>query len=114
MKQILEGTIPKYQIEKRYIRKDGEIIWANLSVSLVRDSKGDPLHLVSQIENITERKKAEENVLKSKKMFESLYSESPVGIELYDSDGCLIDVNAVCLEIFGVDGCGTELIYTLD
>jgi PAS domain S-box-containing protein len=49
-----------YRMEKRYLRKDGRVIWALLSTSLLRAADGRPLYLVSQIQDITERKEAEE------------------------------------------------------
>jgi len=55
---LLAGEITSYQMEKRYLRPDGSIVWVMLSVSLVRDAGGEPLHFVSQIEDITERKEA--------------------------------------------------------
>ncbi len=63
-KRILDGEASNYQIEKRYVRKDGTIIWVNLSVALIRDSSGEPDYLVSVIEDIAEYKIAEERVRK--------------------------------------------------
>jgi PAS domain S-box-containing protein len=60
VKQMLDGERDSYQMEKRYIHKNGEIVWTVLSVSIVKDALGNPLHFVSQITNITERKVAEE------------------------------------------------------
>ena len=57
---VLDGQIASYQMEKRYLHKDGHIVWIVLSASLVRDGAGHPLHFVSQIEDITARKRAEE------------------------------------------------------
>lgn len=57
--QLLAGEIQSYQMEKRYVHKQGHEVWVFLSVSLVRDSEGNPLHFVSQIQNITDRKQAE-------------------------------------------------------
>jgi diguanylate cyclase (GGDEF)-like protein/PAS domain S-box-containing protein len=57
--ELLAGHIRTYQLEKRYIRADGEVVWALLSVSLVRDDDGTPLHFVSQLQDITERKAEE-------------------------------------------------------
>jgi len=54
--QALGGEIPSYQIEKRYLQRDGSVVYANLSVSLVRDRNHAPLYFVSQIENIAHRR----------------------------------------------------------
>ncbi len=60
--QVLTGEIPAYQMEKRYIHRDGHLIWGWLSVSLVRNPNGEPQFFVSQIVDITERKRLEEAV----------------------------------------------------
>jgi PAS domain S-box-containing protein len=57
--KVLKGQIPTYILEKRYIRKEGEPIWVNMTVSLVRDMTGDPKYLIKIIEDITARKEAE-------------------------------------------------------
>ena len=57
--QLLAAAIPSYQMEKRYFHANGGTVWVLLSVSLVRASDGTPLHFVSQIEDITQRKRAE-------------------------------------------------------
>jgi PAS domain S-box-containing protein len=59
VRQVLEGLIPSYQMEKRYFHKDGHIVWAWLSVSLVRDADGTPKYLVAQIQDITARKQVD-------------------------------------------------------
>ncbi|TVQ96815.1 MAG: PAS domain S-box protein [Desulfovibrionales bacterium] len=60
VQRMLAGEIETYQMEKRYFHKNGSIIWGLLAVSLVWDDQGAPLHFISQIENITNRKQAEE------------------------------------------------------
>ena len=57
-RRLLADEVRSYRIEKRYLRADGEIVWVTLSVSLVRDGDGAPLYFVSQIEDVTERKHA--------------------------------------------------------
>jgi PAS domain S-box-containing protein len=57
-KQLLDGTIPHYQMEKRYLRPSGEIVWALLSGSLVCDEEGDPSYFIAQVGDITARKQA--------------------------------------------------------
>jgi len=53
---VLAGKRRSFQLEKRYIHAQGDVIWVLASISLVRDAAGEPLYFVSQIEDITERK----------------------------------------------------------
>ena len=62
MRQILSGGISNYSMAKRYFRKDRSLVWANLTVSLVRNEAGGPKHFISVVEDITERKRAEEEM----------------------------------------------------
>jgi PAS domain S-box-containing protein len=58
--RLLADELQTYTLEKRYLRKDGSIVWVNLTVSLVRDAAGEPAYLIVAVEDINERKKAEE------------------------------------------------------
>ena len=60
VRQVLAGKIPTYSMEKRYLRKDGGIVWINLTVSLVRKPSGEPNYFISVIEDITPRKQVEQ------------------------------------------------------
>jgi PAS domain S-box-containing protein len=57
--QLLAGTIPSYTLEKRYLRKQGDIVWSNLTVALVRHDDGRPAYFISMVENIQARKEAQ-------------------------------------------------------
>jgi len=57
--ELIAGERESYQMEKRYFHRDGHVVHTMLSVSLVRDTEGDPLYFVSQIQDISERKAAE-------------------------------------------------------
>ncbi|MCK5661256.1 MAG: PAS domain S-box protein, partial [Methanosarcinales archaeon] len=81
VRQMIKGTIKTYQMEKRYIRKNGGLIWINLSVSLVRKHDGEPLYFISQIENITERKQAEEEILKLNEELEQRVKDRTAELE---------------------------------
>ena len=59
LNKMLAGKIDSYQMEKRYFHKKGAIVWVLLSVSLVRDKKGQPRFFISQIQDITSRKESE-------------------------------------------------------
>ncbi|MEG3931041.1 PAS domain S-box protein [Microcoleus sp. T3_B1] len=60
--QLLAGRISTYQLEKRYFHKEGHIIWIILNGSLVQDGQGNPLHFISQIQEITARKEAQKTL----------------------------------------------------
>jgi PAS domain S-box-containing protein len=59
-RRLSRGEIPRYQFGKRYIRKDGSIVDVVLSVSVLRSPGGAPLYFISRIEDVSERKRAEE------------------------------------------------------
>src|SRR5271163_4614315 len=56
VKRLLSGEADRYSLEKRYFTAQGHVIWVSLSVSIVRDQVGQPLHFVCHIEAISERK----------------------------------------------------------
>lgn len=85
--RLFNGEIQSYQIEKRYITKDKEIIWGLLTASLIRDKRGHPLYGVGIVENITERKRAEEQLKVSEVRFRALVENSSDGITMMDAAG---------------------------
>jgi diguanylate cyclase (GGDEF)-like protein/PAS domain S-box-containing protein len=60
--ELLAGVIPAFQIEKRYFTAAGETLSAILSISLVRDTESAPLHFIAQLQDISERKRLEEQL----------------------------------------------------
>jgi PAS domain S-box-containing protein len=58
-RQVLAGEFPSYQAEKRYLQKNGSIVYVMASASLVRDASGSPVYFVKQIENITQRREVD-------------------------------------------------------
>jgi two-component system sensor histidine kinase UhpB len=56
VRQMLSGEIQTYSMEKRYFKKNGSIVWINLTVSLIRKSSGEPKYFISAVENITKQK----------------------------------------------------------
>lgn len=61
--ECIGGKRDGYQMEKRYIRKNGEIVWAHLAVAVLRAENGEPLYFISQIQDITAQKRAEEGLV---------------------------------------------------
>ena len=70
--RLLAGEMGRYSLEKRYVRADGRPVWVSLSVSLVRDPDGLPLYYVAQVQDITERKRAEESLQEANRRLEEL------------------------------------------
>ncbi|MBA4020589.1 MAG: hypothetical protein C0483_25810 [Pirellula sp.] len=66
--RALAGEITRFDLEKRYRHCDGRVVWGWLSVSLVRDAVGSPLYFVSQVQDLTERKRLEDQLRHSQKM----------------------------------------------
>lgn len=62
LNQFMAGTIQTHQMEKRYIKKDGSLVWILLNVSLQRDILGNPISFIAQILDIDSQKKAEEEL----------------------------------------------------
>ena len=60
LERLVAGEVPSYTLEKRYLHRDGGIVLAKLAVALVRDKSGKPRHFISQVEDITERRRAEQ------------------------------------------------------
>jgi PAS domain S-box-containing protein len=64
-KRMIRGEIDLYRIEKRYFRKDGSLVWANLTVSLICDDLGRPRFAIGMVEDLTQRKRMDEALVAS-------------------------------------------------
>ncbi len=81
---IQKGKADSFDVEKRYLRKDGTIIWGKKTLSCVRKSNGSIDYFVSVIEDISARKQAEEELRKSEERFRSSLDQSPLPVLLFD------------------------------
>jgi PAS domain S-box-containing protein len=66
--RLFKGEIPSYRMQKRYIKKNGEILWMNLTASVLRDVEGRPLYGLGMVEDVTEIKRAQEESLARQKL----------------------------------------------
>jgi len=99
--KLFHGEIPLYRTKKRYVRKDKEIVWGALTVSSIRDKSGQFLYFLSMIEDITERKRAEEALVQSEANYSELANSLPTCIFDTDLSGKLTFANQTAFEWFG-------------
>ena len=100
-RRIVEGEFPRYHLDKRFVHAEGHTVWASLSVSLVRDAEGEPLYFVSQIQDVTERKRAESALRESEQRFRGSFERAATGMALVGTDGSFLRVNRSLCEILG-------------
>ncbi|MEG5262748.1 PAS domain S-box protein [Pseudomonas sp. JDS28PS106] len=99
--QMAAGELDSYSVEKRFLHKQGHYIWARLTLSLVRDEEGNPDYEVAIIENIGERKAAEQKLAASRSELEAqrawlqtTVDTIPTGLIMLDEAGQLLLENA--------------------
>lgn len=107
LQRVLEsniaGTTGFFDEEHRIRHRDGGWIWVlNRGRIMERNLDGMPLRIAGTIMDISERKKHEHAIRDSEARFRRIFEESPIGVELYSSDGRLRQVNKACREMFGV------------
>jgi len=110
IRELAAGTIPVYITEKRYVRKDGSTIWGLLMVTAIRNQQGSLRHFAAQIEDITERRKAEKALMKLSSYNRNLIEVSLDPLITISHEGKIQDVN-LATEV--VTGCSrSELVGT--
>ncbi|HEY4395069.1 MAG TPA: PAS domain S-box protein, partial [Polyangia bacterium] len=99
--RVHRGEAARYQIEKRYLRKDGTPVTISVNGSIVRDRQGRPLHYIAQIEDITERIHAQEALRFSEAKFSGIVSISADAIISIDEAEKITVFNTGAEKIFG-------------
>jgi PAS domain S-box-containing protein len=82
--ELIAGKRDRYEIEKRFITKAGQVIWGNLVVSLVKDPEGLPKYAVGIFQDITERKRAEEDLRRVSERLQLATRAASIGIWDWD------------------------------
>ncbi|UTW06122.1 PAS domain S-box protein [Pseudomonas benzenivorans] len=101
VEDLLLGRINAYQMEKRYLNKRGGTVWALLSVSLVRDAQGRPVHFVSQIQDFSERIAAERALREREDYLRTLLENVLDAIVTIDQFGRIETFNRAAEQLFG-------------
>jgi len=105
-KRLFNGEIPFYTMRKRYVRKNGEIIWISLTASLIHDREGEPIYGLGMMKDITEVQRAENALRESEQHLVSIYDtvEDAIFHLAVEPEGQFrfISVNAAFLKVTGL------------
>lgn len=82
LESLLLGERDSYEIEKRYLHRDGSPVWAAMTTSAVRDNTGSVVYRISAVQNINERKLAGAALKKSEEKFSKAFRRSPMALVL--------------------------------
>jgi PAS domain S-box-containing protein len=101
-RQIVSGEIDSFQMEKRFRRKDGRIIWAKVTATLARKDDGTPDYYIAIVEDIDELKRSELTRMENEARFRAFWDNSPFNQSVKDAHGRLVEVNRTYRETFGI------------
>ncbi len=96
-KKLREGEIDSFQLEKRYIHKNGHVVWGSLSVSAVWDAGGKSIYVIALVQDITERKRAEDELHQNK----HIVSSSTDMMAMLNKEFTYLSVNTAYIKVFG-------------
>ncbi|MBW8039973.1 MAG: PAS domain S-box protein [Planctomycetes bacterium] len=96
----LEGTIGN-EVEFHLVRKDGAVIWAEASWKPIYDKKNAFIGYRASIRDITDRKRAEQEVIETQERFSDFFKNAPIGFHIFGPDQIIIDINDAELEMIG-------------
>ena len=99
---LLNNQIQTYQLEKRYIHKQGQIIWILLNGNIVRDHQANPLYLITQVQDITHRKQLEEELAQRESWLDAFFACAPAGLLILDDQKKFIKVNNSIAKMHGI------------
>ena len=115
VKKMLAGEITTYSAEKRYLRKDGTVVWASLTVSMVRNEAKAPDYFIAVIEDISERKRMSEALKESERHFQRVIDSILAFSGILTPDGVLTFANKTALDVADLkldDVIGKPLVET--
>ncbi len=98
---LISGNVDSFWGERRYQRKNGEVFWAHVTMSLVRNEKGKPLYIIGMLVDIDERKRAMLELNESAERFRAIFDSTAIGLGLLRLDGKILRVNAAVCQMSG-------------
>ncbi len=99
---LMTNEIPNYSIEKRYIRKDGSLVWVSLSINKIYDETGQAVGGIGVVQDINYRKALEQELEASYHKYQTLFEFLPIGLTLFDESGQVKESNPAAADILGI------------
>jgi len=106
--RLVAGKSDVFDVEKRYVRKDGNVVWARVTVNVIRDASGRPLRNTAVIQDVNARKQAEQDLQASKDRLELALEVARLGSFRYDPRRRVLSGDARAKEIFDFDIAANE------
>jgi len=100
-RELMAGQRDYAWLEKRYVHRDGHAIWVLLSTAVVHDPQGKPLYLVSQLQDISERKAAETMLREAEAQWRGVFEASSDGVLIITLDGRIVEANPAACALYG-------------
>jgi two-component system sensor kinase FixL len=101
LQRLRRGEVPSIAVEKRYRHKLGHLVWGVVSVSVVRGPDGQPLHFVSQANDITDRRRVEEALSEGRNFVAAVLDLLGAGVVVLDMSGRIVRLNRAAEEFTG-------------
>jgi PAS domain S-box-containing protein len=111
--KLWRGEIPYFDIEKRYLRKDGSAQWVRVTTSLVGTGGGEPQCSVEFLRDISARKEIADALMQSQTLLATVIAELPVALLACDVDGRVTHYNRAAVELFGIPSDATGSPYPI-
>ena len=109
--ELISGIRDNYVMEKRYLHRDGTVVWTRLVATRVRGAPGEPEYVIGMVDNTTEQHVASLALRESEAQLRAIFDEAPIGIALVDMGGRIVRSNRALQETLGYTG--EELAGTL-
>ncbi len=103
VRELIAGRLPSFEVENRYIKRDGSVVWVHKFSSLLHDETRGTTHIIELVTDINERKKVESELRTSEEFNRSVMDASADCIKIINLDGTLHSVNTTGLSLMELE-----------